>query len=454
MPTRPCLLLLTVLTLSGCAGNSVLTPYPLRAGGYTHALATATLPAAIEEARKVKRGRDSVLARLEEGRLAQLQGDATASRAAFAEADRLERLEADKATLSVSQTASQGLSLVSNDNVITYRPPVYEQIFLHTYQALNYLSANDREGARVEMRQVQTLQDKARDQHDDKDTAQPLPPASLAHYSGETANLNDLAARTGSASQNAWSLYLSAVLYEAAGQWDDAYIDYKRALALTPEQPVLAQEVARLAARLNRREDFSQLKLPNPAPAARANEGAVVVLFEEGLAPPRQELFLPFPWPEAWYVLAIPYYPQPWQVSTPLRLESGALKQPVLTQPVTDVQALAARALKDRLPTLLLRQTLRAQTKHRMQEQSADKGGSLLGVLVGAWNLISEQADLRSWLTLPRYAHIARFTLPEGEQEIRLNGVTSVKLTVNRQRLTLLRVVQVDNQYYAASWPL
>jgi hypothetical protein len=89
-----------------------------------------------------------------------------------------------------------------------------------------------------------------------------------------------------------------------------------------------------------------------------------------------------------------------------------------------------------------------------MQEQSTDKGGGLLGVLVGAWNLISEQADLRSWLTLPRYAHIARFNLPEGEQEIRLNGVTSVKLTVNRQRLTLLRVVQVDNQYYVASWPL
>lgn len=454
MPPRLSLWLLMMLALTGCASNSILTPYPLRAGGYTHALATAALPSAVDDARKVKSGRDAALARLEEGRLTQLQGDAAASRAAFAEADRLERREADKAAISASQTANQGLSLVSNDNVITYRLPVHEQIFLHTYQALNYLSANDREGAMVEMRQAQTLQDKARDSHESQEDAEPLPPMAREHYSSETANLDSLAARTGSASQNAWSLYLAGVLYEAAGQWDDAYIDYKRALALTPEHPVLAQDVSRLAARLNRREDVSLLKLPKPAPAAKADEGSVVVLFEEGLVPPRQELFLPFPWPEAWYVLAIPYYPQPWQASAPLRLENHALKQPVLTRPVTDVQALAARALKDRLPALLLRQTLRAQTKHRMQEESADKGGSLLGVLVGAWNLISEQADLRSWLTLPRYAHIARFNLPEGEQEIRLNGVTSVKLTVNRQRLTLLRVVQVDNQYYAASWPL
>jgi hypothetical protein len=48
---------------------------------------------------------------------------------------------------------------------------------------------------------------------------------------------------------------------------------------------------------------------------------------------------------------------------------------------------------------MLVRQTLRAQTKHKMQQQANDQGGAILGLLVGAYNIISENADLRSWLT-------------------------------------------------------
>ena len=456
MPLRICLFLCTLLLLAGCANNSVFTPYPVRAGVYTHAISTHNLPPALEEVRKIGGGRVVLLARLEEGRLAQLQGDYAASLKAFAEADRLIREADDKALISAGQTANQGLSLVSNDNAIPYRSPAHEQVLLHSYQALNYVAANNREGALVEMRQAQRLQDKARDAHDGEDTSTGLSAAALEHYQGELTNLDNLAKLTGSSVQNPWSLYLAGVLYEAGKQWDDAYIDYKRALSLAPVHPQLQQDVIRLALQLNRREDLSPLKLPaTPAPRKlRDHEGTVVVMFEEGLAPPRQELFLPFPWPEAWYVLAIPYYPQAWQAAAPLRLESAALKQPVLTQPLADIQALSARALRDRMLSLLTRQTLRAQTKHQLQKESRDKGGELLGLLVGAYNLISEQADLRSWLTLPRFAHIARFPLPEGEHEIRLNGSTTVRLTVNRQRLTLLRVVQVDNQFYPAAWPL
>ena len=73
---------------------------------------------------------------------------------------------------------------------------------------------------------------------------------------------------------------------------------------------------------------------------------------------------------------------------------------------------------------------------------------------MGAWNLVSEQADLRSWLTLPRSAQVARFPLPEGEQTLTLDGSTPVRLTIRRQRPTLLRVVRVEQHLYTAAWPL
>lgn len=452
MPLRLCLILFALL-LSGCAGNSLMTPYPVRAGMYTHALSTGALEPALAETGKITGGRDAVLARLEEGRLAQLRGDTESSRRALAEADRMIRAQDGKAVISAGDTARQGLSLISNDNALTYRPPEFEQVFLHSYQALNYVAANNREGALVEMRRAQALQDRAREQLGEEHT-ETLSTEAVAHYQEEMANLEQLAARTVSSVQNPWSLYLAGLLYEAAGQWDDAYIDYKRALTLAPGHPVLAQDTARLAVRLNRREDAAALKLPVAPRPLKDNEGEVAVLFEEGLVPPRQELYLPFPWPQAWYVFAIPYYPQAWQAAAPLQLESAALKKPVLTAALTDVQAMAARALRDRMPSLLLRQTLRAQTKHKLQQEGRDKGGELLGLLIGAYNLISEQADLRGWLTLPRFGHIARFTLPAGEHEIRLDGAETVRLTVTPRRLTLLRVVRVDNRLYTASWPL
>ncbi len=64
MPLRLCLILFALL-LSGCAGNSLMTPYPVRAGMYTHALSTGALEPALAETGKITGGRDAVLARLE-----------------------------------------------------------------------------------------------------------------------------------------------------------------------------------------------------------------------------------------------------------------------------------------------------------------------------------------------------------------------------------------------------
>ncbi|MEI8618891.1 hypothetical protein P4S63_22420 [Pseudoalteromonas sp. B193] len=41
--------------------------------------------------------------------------------------------------------------------------------------------------------------------------------------------------------QNAYTFYLSALLYQSAKQYDDAYIDYKKALAIQPNNIYLQQ---------------------------------------------------------------------------------------------------------------------------------------------------------------------------------------------------------------------
>ena len=440
-----------LLQLAGCTTSSVFTPYPLRAESYKQSLNTGVIQPALEQTKKQLTSRDRLLALLEQGRLAQLAEDYNQSKQSFEAAINLLDKIDERATISLSNTANQGTSLVSNDNVIPYESNIYEQIFLHHFQAINYLALGDKEGAQVEMRRAQRLQDKKSDEPSDNST---LSTAAVSEYQSRFETMNNLAQRVTSSRQNAYSLYFSGLLYESQNKLDDAFIDYKHALAIAPDNAFLQQDVLRLATKLKRDDEFKGLKPSIKATPSKANDGTVVVFYEEGFVPAKKEIFLPFPWPESWYVLAFPYYGDNWQSPEPLSISNGLLATAVNTQVVTDSQALAARALKDNLVPMLVRQTLRAQTKHKMQQQANDQGGAILGLLVGAYNIISENADLRSWLTLPRFAHIARFNLAEGEQNLILNGFKPIKVSVQRNKITLLRIVKVDNHFYVASWPL
>ncbi len=453
MSLRCLAFLILAFQLVGCTTNSVFIPYPARALAYQHAISTGDVQPALTQNQKLLTSRDALLALLEQGRLSQLSGDYAQSKQSFEAA--IQKLNAidERATVSLSHTAEQGTAIVSNDNAIPYQSNLFERIFLHQFQALNYLALGDKEGALVEIRRAQFFQDKAKDEHsDDKNST--LSKEALSEYQTRLAVMDNLAQRVTSSSQNAYSFYLAGLLYESKQQLDDAFIDYKHALAIAPDNIFLQQDVYRLAEKLKRSDDLKLLKATPKLTPAKANEGSVVILYEEGFVPAKKEIFLPFPWPQNWYVLAFPYYGDSWHNPEPLSISNSNLKTAVNSQVVTDTQALAARALKDDLVPMLLRQTLRAQTKHNMQQQANDKGGAILGLLVGAYNVLSENADLRSWLTLPRFAHIARFNLPEGEQELSLNGFKNIKVSVQRNKTTLLRIVKVDNHFYVASWPL
>ncbi len=444
-------ILLTLFYITGCTTSSVFTPYPQRAEAYRQSLNLGNIPPALEKTQKQLNSPDRLLALLEQGRLAQLAEDYAQSKQSFEAAIKLLDTIDERATISLSNTANQSTSLVSNDNVIPYESNVYEQIFLHHFQAINYLALGDKEGAQVEMRRAQRLQDKKPDEPNDNST---LPTAAVSEYQSRFDTMNNLAQRVTSSRQNAYSLYLSGLLYESQNKLDDAFIDYKHALAIAPDNSFLQQDVLRLATKLKRDDELKGLKPSIKPTPSKTNDGTVVVFYEEGFVPAKKEIFLPFPWPESWYVLAFPYYGDNWQSPEPLSISNGQLATTVSTQVISDSQALAARALKDNLVPMLVRQTLRAQTKHKIQQQANNQGGAILGLLVGAYNIISENADLRSWLTLPRFAHIARFNLAEGEQNLMLNGFKPIKVSVQRNKITLLRIVKVDNHFYVASWPL
>jgi hypothetical protein len=62
------------------------------------------------------------------------------------------------------------------------------------------------------------------------------------------------------------------------------------------------------------------------------------------------------------------------------------------------------------------------------------------------FNVITEQADRRSWLTLPRQAQIARQFIDAGSYNVRLNSSQNVNIDVKPNRTTLIWAIETGNR--------
>src|SRR5690606_31228233 len=103
-----------------------------------------------------------ILDNLEKGRVYFLNRQYAESQSALELSDTAIRRQQDQAVISLSSTATSVGSLAVNDNLNDYQPADYEIGFLHLYLGLNYLQNNSLEGALVEMRRANQVQEQAR----------------------------------------------------------------------------------------------------------------------------------------------------------------------------------------------------------------------------------------------------------------------------------------------------
>jgi hypothetical protein len=99
------------------------------------------------------------------------------------------------------------------------------------------------------------------------------------------------------------------------------------------------------------------------------------------------------------------------------------------TELVQSVTALADKALSERMPGITAKALARAATKFAMAEgatrgaqHAAGRDGAWVGLLVGllakGLAVASEEADKRSWQTLPDEIHLARVWVPPGRYQV------------------------------------
>lgn len=462
---KNCFLVLACLVFSsGCASMSTFNSYTSQSTPYIDSIKNGTPIDLTKELVRQTSSSDKILYLMERGRIAQIQGDFDTSRASFKDAIDAIKANDEKAVISGSGAAAQGSALLVNDNAIPYTGDGYERVMLYHFQAMNYLAKNDVEGAGVEVRRANAEQEAALKRHE-KEIQQAENAAKEHKVSSTTpdsvvnayAGLDQLAGSVKNSFQSAYTFYLSGVVYEMQGQPNDAYIDYKKALEIFPDNIYLQKDSIRLAQQLNMNDDLGQLKTKYPkaleAVSKEKSTGDLIVIFEDDFVPQKEQVKIPIPISLQTVVLtaaAFPMYNIKSMAVSPITLSDNG-NVIATSEPICFMGSLAVKALKEKIPGIAIRQVIRSTVKGMAANEAKKRMGLLGSLAASAYNLISENADLRSWTTLPFDVQIMQVTLPSGEHNFLINyagsGVNAnAKVNIKEKGKSILRVIRAGNQ--------
>lgn len=411
---------------------------------------TVRADAIVEQAHEEYGPKSQILYRMDRGMTLHLAGRYEASTAV------LDKAEQEVEDLYTRRISTQTKAFLYNDTELPYEGAPYEQVMLNVLKALNYAASGNLQEALVEARRVDhrlnVLADLAGDKPD--------------------AYRDDSLAR-----------YLSGILYEAAGELNDAFIAYRKAheaylaaasWSRTPVPPMLRTDLLRITSALHLTDEHAQYReafadTQWQPPVDPRQFAQVVVVSYNGNAPRKEDQFLDLPISldalrlvlvakqlqgpnansrEARAAESVLYGLNGRVVRVALprlvpRKSAVAFEQVGLggadkaygthTELVQDVSALAAKQFSDQFNSTAVKAVARAAVKYMAAEGVArgaraaagrDATAQLIGFLVGslakALAISTEEADKRIWQTLPDEIHLARLWVPPGSYELRV----------------------------------
>jgi len=402
-----------------------------------------------------------VLTTLERARSAQIIGEFDKSVAIYSKAlDEIKSLE-DSARYSLSGAGGQLLAIAVNDTVLSYDVPAYEAVLAHHYQGLNYLFKGKLEEAGVEVRISNALQTEQLKRYE-KEVAKAKSGSSKstswdstsAGSFKEFASLNTAAGKIKNSFQNAYTFVFSALIHELMNEPNDAYIDYKKALEIYPENAFLQGDAIRLAKSLGMTEDLSDLKKRFPRAVVKESnkdKSEIITFFENDFVEPRVGVMIPIPIPGVGVsALAFPTYKGVTSKYTAPTLSLKAGGQIAAPQPIVKIQSLSAKALQEDVPFIVTRQILRTVGKGFMADALGRVGGGWAAAAASTYNVLSEVADTRSWITIPANVGFSRQYVSAGANQLTVRhpqaGQESIALNIAPNSKTIL-IVQKTGKF-------
>ena len=375
--------------------------------------------------------------------------------------DLAEDIAEERFTKSVSVEA---LSLVTSDQLRPYPGTKYERLLSHYYSILNYIFAENIEGAIVECKQATNL---------------------IQYFKGEEKDYNYFAA--------GFLAHLCGMVFEAAGELNDAYISYKQAAdyykhssrhtsVLTPED--VGHSLVRVSRKLGFNDEYERFRQQyGDTQTLPENYGELIFFYETGYVPHKTEQSLTFP------ILKTDRFGEKenkdnLKFARTLRTREGMVveeikleyllrvsiptirsKRPHLAGIqvsagdhsaqgvlVEDIENMAIETLNARRTVILIRTLARALGKYLLFRE-ARKQSTALGIVANLAGVLTESADTRSWQTLPNQIFMVRMPLPAGNHSLNLsflnaNGQVSGNRSISDVKISSNQITFLNNRTY------
>jgi len=285
-------------------------------------------------------------------------------------------------------------SWVLNDTMRSYEGEGFERVYVHAQLAMAYLAKGLLDDVYVEARRSNQLLEAEEELYETEYRA-----GGLGHF-------------------------VSALAYELLGEYDQAYIDYKRMEEKGVGTALAGRALVRLGTYLGRTDELGTwVSRYGPDFERPAGAASVVVLAGVGLAPFKVEGNIMIQTPDGLIAFAAPSYNFHMQQVSGLRLveeQSGISVHTDILESVTDV---AVENLEDRLLWIGAKSVARGLLKRELTKAAEEKHG-WVGRLAGdLFSAITERADVRGWQTLPDTWQACRLFVPPGAHAYTLDAV-------------------------------
>ena len=407
-----CVALVSVGALSGCATDYVQRMGKVRAlyeagdGDGAVALLDKSFKNTPDE-----KGINKLLLLLDRGMMLHAAGKWKESLATLHQADELSQ------KLDFTSVTEEAGVLLTNEGTRTYRGEDFEKLMISMLLALNYSALGQTEDALVEVRRI--------NERITKMVVEEKKPYE----------------------QLAITRYLGAVLWESQNELDSAAIDYlEAAKTMKGALGSLAPEFLRILKKTARDDAYRDYKkkFPDVRDDALSKDAAqVVVVIEAGRAPKKESTQKEFAGGVgAPTLIAIPFYPPRLRALPNAKVSVGS--ESVTAAVVTSMDEVAQTHLNDRVGKLVAKQIASLAIKGALAAGvGAATNNKALGMLAFGLLAMTQQADTRSWLTLPAEFQVARLRVPPGATKVSVDyggRVTTHPVDVKPGRIALVLV--------------
>lgn len=421
---RLVILLLSALLLCSCANKS-LTRYETLAPALQQNGFEGAIQKAKKEQKNIYGDNSKFLYYFDLGTLYHYQGKFKES------AEYLDKADQVYDELYTKSITNETAAILTNDNIRPYRARPFEVLTLHQMQILNYLAMRDIEGAMVEVRRAQLAQESL--------------------YQKDRHKVND----------NGFLRYLCSLVYEMAGEHEDAAISYIKTVKAYHEGNMkLPKEVWEYAneslVRMGRAGDLSKLgykplQATPKATASRDMGQEIIVIGYAGHSPILDEKhvserFVAASGQSLYVDIAIPVKKSLPQTVRRINVsvDNGKFFKPEM---VMNVDAELTQNMVDETPSTTARTAARVATR-TIAAQAAKAAlrtdnfwvnlATNLGTDIAQSQM--EQADLRVGLFLPNTICMARFPVNEGVHNVTINSLGYHDETVNQHIFNNVKV--------------